>query len=90
MTRAVVFLALCCVGLCYMGLCWAEPCRAEAQAEPPVDLTIEFASPAYTAGPQILLGDIARVHVLDDALRARLAQMEVGAVRARSTWARCK
>jgi len=42
-------------------------------------LTIEFASPAYTAGPQVLLGDIARVHVLDGAMRARLMQMEVGA-----------
>lgn len=70
---------LCCIGLFCMGLCWAAPCQAEAQAEPPVDLTIEFAGPAYTAGPQILLGDIARVHVLDDALRARLVQMEVGA-----------
>jgi hypothetical protein len=76
MTRAVAFLALCCVGLCYMGLCWAGLCRAEA--EPPADLTIEFASPAYAAGPQILLGDIARVHVLDDVLRVQLEQMEVG------------
>ena len=85
MTRAgLLCIGLCCIGLCciglfWMGLCWAAPCRAEAQAEPPADLTIEFASPAYAAGPQILLGDIARVHVSDDALRARLVQMEVGA-----------
>lgn len=70
---------LCCIGLLCMGLCWAAPCRAEAQAGASADLTIEFASPAYAAGPQILLGDIARVHVLDDGLRARLVQMEVGA-----------
>ena len=75
----LLWIGLCCIGLCCMGLCWAAPCQAAEQAEPPVDLTIEFASPAYSAGPQILLGDIARVHVLDDALRARLVQLEVGA-----------
>lgn len=89
MTRAAVFLsmsrvatcraAVCCAALCCMALCWAAPCQAETQAESPIDLTIEFASPAYTAGPQVLLSDIARVHVLDGAMRARLMQMEVGA-----------
>ena len=75
---AVCRVVLCCVVLCCAGLYWAVPCRAESESEPPIDMTIEFASPAYTAGPQILLGDIARVHVLDDALWARLAQLEVG------------
>ncbi len=52
---------------------------AEDSAAVMLDLTIEFMDPAYTGGPQILLGDIARVHVLDDALRAQLEGMEVGA-----------
>ena len=69
---------LCCAALFCAGLYCAVPCRAEAESEPPVDMTIEFAGPAYTAGPQILLGDIARIHVLDDVLQARLAQLEVG------------
>ena len=78
-SAGLLCMGLCCIELFCIGLCWAAPCLADAQAEPPVDLTIEFASPAYTAGPQILLGDIARVQVLDDVLRARLVQLEVGA-----------
>ena len=79
----VAFLALCVAGLCGTGLCGTGLCAA-APAEPDAadaitaDLTIELVSPAYTAGPQILLGDIARVHVLDDTLRVQLEQMEVG------------
>ena len=41
--------AVCCVVLCCAGLYWAVPCRAEAESEPPIDMTIEFASPAPLA-----------------------------------------
>ncbi len=74
-------MGLCLAGLCCAGLRCAPSCCADTGAVHPAavtDMTIEFVSPSYTAGPQIVLGDIARVHVVDDALRSRLERVEVG------------
>ncbi|MGI6540596.1 MAG: flagella basal body P-ring formation protein FlgA [Bacillota bacterium] len=42
------------------------------------DMTIELLPSACSEGPQILLGEIAVVHVEDDALREALRSLEVG------------
>lgn len=55
--------------------------EAEGESpEPPVhaDMTIELLPSASSGGPQILLGEIAVLHVEDDALREELRSVEVG------------
>lgn len=53
--------------------CALEPGETSAS----VAMIIQLVSPAVAGGPQIMLGDIAQIHVADESLKAKLERVEV-------------